>query len=396
MFYIKKIKQSKKNNPSLSFSIMNLNEEWAKFIAEYSENLVIDDNESETSEASSDFSLAPPISDSEVPPCSDMYISTRSKIIFLNQTIDLKTVFWNIPVIPYGVASEGVIKKQMKFNSLTPEELADIQERVRDLDYVEQHIIRSINNPEGRVKFKDIRKISVGLCKKDLLTYRSKKKSAFYNCFVLIVRLLCKVSNVYKEHHVKIFNTGKVGVVGVQTIESFYEILNFVVRSMQPFVDKPLAFDENTSETILINSNFSTGFLINREVFYDILKKKYNVEAIYDPCSYPGIQCKYTYSKPRPNECPINVLVRNNEELKNKKSIKVSFMIFRTGSILIVGKCEELVLTIVYNFLKEVIAENFSRICQSTQMAPIDADPKKGKKKNSVITCDISFRKDSV
>lgn len=373
---------------------MNLNEEWAKFISEYSENLENDDNDSETSDTLSDFSDTDshiaPISELVVPPCSNMYISTRSKIIFLNQAIDLKSVFWNIPVIPYASACQGVIKKQMKFNSLNPEELEDIQFRVRDLDYVDQHIIRSINNPEGRVKFKDIRKISIGLCKKDLLTYRCKKKSAFYNCFVLIVRLFCKTSNEYKEHHVKIFNTGKVGVVGVQTMESFYEILNFVVSSIQPFVEEPLAFDESSSETILINSNFSTGFLINREVFYDILKKKYSVEAIYDPCSYPGIQCKYIFSKPRPNECPLNVLIRNNDELKNKKSIKVSFMIFRTGSILIVGKCEELVLTIVYNFLKEVIADNFSRICQSTQITQPDTETKKVKKKNSVITCNIT------
>ena len=34
-----------------------------------------------------------------------------------------------------------------------------------------------------------------------------KKKGAFYNCFALIIRI--KEKNVYKEVHIKIFNTGK-------------------------------------------------------------------------------------------------------------------------------------------------------------------------------------------
>ena len=27
-----------------------------------------------------------------------------------------------------------------------------------------------------------------------------------------------------------------------------------------------------------------------------ILKMKYNLQPIYDPCSYPGIQCKFYYN----------------------------------------------------------------------------------------------------
>ena len=58
-------------------------------------------------------------------------------------------------------------------------------------------------NADGKVKFKDIRKISIGTCKKDILSYRSKKKSAFYNCFVLILRV--KEDDIFKEIHVKVF-----------------------------------------------------------------------------------------------------------------------------------------------------------------------------------------------
>ncbi len=36
-----------------------------------------------------------------------------------------------------------------------------------------------IDNPNGRIKFKDTRKISIGLSKKDIMTYRSKKNKHF-------------------------------------------------------------------------------------------------------------------------------------------------------------------------------------------------------------------------
>lgn len=377
---------------------MNVDEEWANFIATSKTNYESSDSESESidesqvNEEEDENAVA-----EEKPICSEMYVSTKSKIVFLNQAVDLKTVFWQIPIIDYAMPRNGVIKKQMKFNSLNREDAERVQKEVTAYEYVEQYVIRSIDNPDGRIKFKDIRKISVGLAKKDLLSHRCKKKSAFYNCFVLILRLFSESSQEFKEHHVKIFNTGKVGVVGVQTMESFYEVLDFIVACMKPYFPEPLSYKKETCETILINSNFNTNFLINREAFYDVLKDEYNMEAIYDPCSYPGIQCKYSYGA---NNCHLTQLIKEAETLQKKEQIKVSFMIFRTGSILIVGKCDEHVLSIVYNFLKTIIEKHFKQICQVNKGKWIDNSltikaPKKIKKKNSFITSSTAFFEDS-
>ena len=47
-----------------------------------------------------------------IPKCSELYISTKTKICYLNKnTIDVKTVFWKIPVIDYYIPKNGVIKK---------------------------------------------------------------------------------------------------------------------------------------------------------------------------------------------------------------------------------------------------------------------------------------------
>jgi len=297
---------------------------------------------------------------SETPKASSIYISTKTKLGYLNRTIDLNKVFWEIPVIPYAKPCNGVIKKQKKFNSLTIEELKYIEEKLKLENYYEEHIITSINNPSGRVKFKDIRKVSIGISKKDIMSYRSKKKSAFYNCFVMIVRIL--VDQTYKEFHVKIFNTGKIEIPGIQSEEVFQLLLQLVITILQPHIPEKLEYNIDSEETVLINSNFNCGFFINREILYDILKFKYNIQSIYDPCSYPGIQCKFYYNPDLEDQIGCQISEEDKKKFKNMK--EVSFMVFRTGSVLIVGRCDESVLMIIYEFLKIILNNEFKQICQ--------------------------------
>ena len=292
------------------------------------------------------------------PESSDIYISTKSKIAYLTDAIDLR-IFWDIPVINYGTPANGVIKKQIKINSTTPEELDLIQQKLKKEEYFDEQIITSIDNPTGRIKFKDIRKITVGLSKKDILSYRSKKKQAFYNCFVIILRI--KIQDIFKEFHVKVFNTGKLEIPGIQSDESFETVLKTIVNTIQPFISIPVTY-KKTSDTVLINSNFNCGFFVNREVLYDILKYKYNIHAIYDPCSYPGIQCKFYYNNDLTEQTGRQISKENCENYKN--IVQVSFMIFRTGSVLIVGMCNDDVLLEIYKFLKILLKTEFQHICQ--------------------------------
>ena len=109
------------------------------------------------------------------------------------------------------------------------------KENLKNEVYFDEQIITSIQNPTGRIKFKDIRKISVGISKKDIISYRIKKKSAFYNCFVLIIRL--KVLDSFKEFHIKVFNTGKFEIPGIQSEHTFDLILTQIIKILQPYVE---------------------------------------------------------------------------------------------------------------------------------------------------------------
>jgi hypothetical protein len=371
---------------------LNIDKEWENFISSSYDGDDISDYDPEDNinnfvEEIASANLSMEIN-SETPKASAIYISTKTKIAYLNMPIELKNVFWFIPVIPYARPCNGVIKKQMKFNSTTVEELDFIQSKLTTETYFEEHIITNINNPTGRIKFKDIRKISIGISKKDIMSYRCKKKSAFYNCFVLIVRM--KIADLFKEFHVKVFNTGKLEIPGVQNETTFQLLLNEVIQILQPFIADKLSYKENSEETVLINSNFNCGFYINREELYDILKMKYNIQSIYDPCSYPGIQCKFYYNPDVGIQCGSQISEENKSLYKNIN--EVSFMIFRTGSVLIVGKCDENVLMIIYEFLKVVLNNEYKNISQKNveHMASNLKDNKKTKIRKKNITVSIN------
>jgi len=344
---------------------MNIDEEWENFISSGCDDDISSDDEDineiikkdgeEFVSANLEFDL-----NAEAPKATDIYISTKTKIAYLNKQIDLKEIFWQVPIIPYAKPCNGVVKKQMKFNSLNPEDLQFIQDKLKLETYFEEHVITHIDNPSGRIKFKDTRKISIGVSKKDLLSYRCKKKSAFYNCFVLILRL--KIDDAFKEFHVKVFNTGKLEIPGIQSETTFQVILENVILTLQPYIKDKLAYKPDTEETVLINSNFNCGFFINREALDDILKYKYNIQSIYDPCSYPGIQCKFYYNPDVSVQNGCQISEENKHLYKNVK--EVSFMIFRTGSVLIVGRCDENVLFTIYDYLKVILHNEYKNICQ--------------------------------
>lgn len=278
----------------------------------------------------------------DIPKSTDIYISTKTKIAYLSQEIDLDKTFWNTDVIHYHKQEEGVVKKQMKFNFTDEESVNTISKKIENLKNVDEHIISRIVNPTGRIKFRDIRKISIGLCQKDILSFRSKKRSAFYNCFVLILRV--NSDNKFKEIHVKVFNTGKLEIPGIRDDDILIYTLELLVKILRKSSGNDnITYDLSKSETVLINSNFNCGFYLNRDKLLDILKYKYKIDCLFDSCQYPGIQCKYNYEY-------------------NDKKYKLSFMIFRTGSILIVGKCDEVVLFKVYDIIKEILENEYNEI----------------------------------
>ena len=100
----------------------NIDDEWADFVSSGYNCDEPSGDECEDLETLND--------DSYVPTSSEIYISTKTKIAYLNQPINLN-LFWEIPVIPYALPVNGVVKKQIKLNSATSEDLELTHEKLK-------------------------------------------------------------------------------------------------------------------------------------------------------------------------------------------------------------------------------------------------------------------------
>ena len=373
----------------------SVDEEWSKYLSGDFEEYVNEKDDNIKSENNS--IITENIIDSEtskIPRCEDLYISTKTKVLFLNTSIDINDIFWKIPIIEYSTQSNGIIKKQMKVVSKTPEEYEILKERLKNIPYYNENIIKQIHNPDARrIKFKDERKITIGLSKKDIMNSRSKVKNAFYNCFAIIFRFLFEGS--FKEIHVKIFNTGKLEIPGILNKNILSLVKSMIIDLLNNILpSNNIDFIEHTSDNnVLINSNFNCGFFINRDLLHSILKNKYSIDTAFDPCSYPGVKCKYYFN----NSLGFDIKTQNGcidqndfnmtitQLIESKKYTEVSFMIFRTGSCLIIGNCSEDILLFIYDFIKNVLQTEYHTIAVHNETPIVKNKEKKIKKKTIIF-----------
>ncbi len=329
--------------------------------------------------------------------CGELYISTKTKVIFLNKSgIDLNALFWEVPVIEYWRPMEGVVNKQIKIESNTPEEYEELVKRLKTVPYYTESAIKQINNPTARrIKFKDQRKITVGICKKDIMNCRGRVRKAFDNCFAIIMRY--KMDNVFREIHVKIFATGKLEIPGILNEDMLNKTREMLIHVLQPYFDEPLGFlDSNPEDNVLINSNFNCGFYVNREKLFMILRERYGVETSFDPCIYPGIKCKFYFNNDlgfdtetqRGYITDEDCTMKMSELNMNKKYTEVSFMIFRTGSCLIVGNCTEKILNYVYDFIKKILMDERENIITMSEEQQVKNKTPKQRKRLVAMTQD--------
>lgn len=383
----------------------NVNEEWHHFLHQEINfaNTLDDVSFQEETEAPKPFKK--PTADAIAPSSQPLFISTQTKCLYLSEPMDIERIFWLIPIQEYWIPRPGVIKKQKKMVCQNSEEYQVYSQKLSLVkNYYEENIIKMIDNidhaPEGqntrvlkkkwnykpaeeladaatddlyvksrrRVKYKNERKLTIGMSKKDILNSRKKKKlGAFYNCFALVVRF-CGNNQDFYEFHVKIFNTGKLEIPGRFSNTVLEQIKQMILDILQPFCETPLTFIDG-KDGVLINSNFHCGYVIDRDEFFQIIRNKYGIESSYNSSSYQGVKCKFYFN----NEMGLDVesqtgrmlekdAMKMKELAKSHKYTKIAFMVFRTGSCIIVGNCSQEVLYFIYDFIVRLLKKEYYNI----------------------------------
>uniref|UniRef100_A0A6C0H633 Uncharacterized protein n=1 Tax=viral metagenome TaxID=1070528 RepID=A0A6C0H633_9ZZZZ len=316
---------------------------------------------------------------------SELYISTISKVFQLNRPIDL-SVFWNIDIIDYDTFQEGIIKKEQQFIFYNKNEYIEFEEKYLKkyyyYNFVNYKTMESDNILNKHKKFKDVWNVSIGISKSNFI---NKKKKYFINCFILIMRI--KIQDSFKEFHIKIFNTGKIDIPGIKNDHHIQIILANIIKILDNASNSSFQFLDK-QETILINSNFSSGYYFYQNKFYDLLKNKYNIKCFYDTsCFYQGIQCDIYYDLINDKLC-VSIPYKTEEKkmtkinIKNKNSqfVNIKIKIFRTGKINILGKFEKNVLYKSFDFIKNILNTEYEQIYEKHPEINKDIKPPKCKK----------------
>jgi hypothetical protein len=324
-----------------------------------------------------------PVDASHPPKCGDIYISTKTKITYLNlKDIDVAELFWAIPIMPYTTEANGIIKKQVKITCETIEKYEEVMKKASGVTNVQINRIMKKNkksvvlsneetieqgSSQINKKNKYVCKMNVGMSNKDVLSHRVKNKSAFYNCLVLIFRI--KHNDVFKEVNVKIFNTGKLSFPGMLLNDLMDATMHELISMLQQFYpDQVVTRHSGEADTVLINSNFNCGYEIDRDKLFHVLHYGYGIHCEYDPCKYPGIRCVYFQNDKYPEAKGICKCTKSCADKRKSivagetKCTGIAFMIFRTGSTLIVGRCDEVLLNVIYEYLKCILEKEYQKV----------------------------------
>jgi TATA-box binding protein (TBP) (component of TFIID and TFIIIB) len=321
--------------------------------------------------------------DIEQPIGGHLHISTQTKIAYLTEPIDILTVFWKIPIMEFHEFKTGILKKQIKLTSLSREDVAKNKEMI-EKEYIGNLMI--ISEREKGDTYKCVQKASAGLSNKDVLTYKPfSGKRAFYNCFALVIRI--EIEGEFKEFHIKVFNTGKIEIPGIKDMPQMrLAMRQFLIMLKQYYPD--IEYKDNI-RTILINSNFNCGYEVERDKCQRVLSGKYNLISMYDPCLYPGVQCKFYYNAMKATQDGICTCMKRCSKKGSGEGEgqckEVSFMVFRTGSVLIVGNCDEEQLYIIYEKLKDIFNKDYRVMYSGKQEAPKQTLTKKPRSKTFIV-----------
>ncbi len=168
-----------------------------------------------------------------------------------------------------------------------------------------------------------------------------------------------------KKVNVKLFNNGKVQMTGLKYEEHGADVLDILIptilRTDKAYDNKILDTDTIKYTPIniaCINSDFSIGYPIKREVLYsEIVNLGYY--SSYEPCIYPGVNSKYYYNKSSDDgicHC-INPCTGKGDGCSDGGCKKITIAVFKSGETIITGARSREQLNIAHKFITNFVKE---------------------------------------
>jgi len=193
-----------------------------------------------------------------------------------------------------------------------------------------------------------------------------KKRTSFQNQLTVIVNIDDK-----RKANIKLFKNGKIQMTGFQSEEQGKSAIDGIIHiiknnsiDLSEYVSDIDNFECSDFRIVMINSDFTLGFKVRREILYEILSNN-NIFVTYEPDIYPGVNTKFYF-----NETNKENGICNCTKTCNGKGTgngdgdckKVTIAIFQSGAIIITGsRCHEQMYE-AYNFINHIISDNIDKI----------------------------------
>jgi len=213
---------------------------------------------------------------------------------------------------------------------------------------------------------------------KDIMLKPKTTKTSFFNQASIVVRR--EISPlVWKEINVKLFRNGGIQMTGVRSMEMSADTLRWLVAFLQRTCAEPV-FETTPviqkEQIQLVNTDFSIGAKIRRDVLHRILSDEYGLNSSYESAIYQGVKTKYFYNSCRPaghppGICPCPQLCKGTGEggaIGHCKKITISP--FQTGQVIITGARTMEQINEGYEFIKSVFTAHAERILRKQYVLP--------------------------
>lgn len=267
---------------------------------------------------------------------SSLRISTITTTAQLGTKIHLDALYDQIPVLEYWDLNDGVLK--MEFN--------------------------------GSVK---------GTSFKDIMLKPKESKTSFFNQATLVIRREISPLN-WKEINVKLFRNGGVQMTGVRSLEMSSEALHWLIGYLSATCTSARIFESapriHKEEIQLVNTDFSIGAKVRRDMLHRILSDVYHLNSSYESAIYQGVKTKYFYNAQRPaghppGLCPCAKLCKGTGDgSKIGECKKITISPFQTGQVIITGARTMEQINEAYEFIKKVFSDHADEILRKQYVLP--------------------------
>ena len=250
----------------------------------------------------------------------------------------------------------------------------------------------------GDIKKKKVKRKKTGVIKKVKHKRVGVEGDDFYNQATFVVNPSGNLEN--RNVTIELFSNGSVSLTGVKQINDGKDSVNYLVNIMNKNRSDVVSLYHGESKkdsdikmtnykTTMINSNYSLGFGIDRDILYEILSKEMGMYVSFNSKKYAGVKISFMYnekklvqngvcnckeSDDKKSVCACKNFKENgvcdcysyckvNKKFKNmNKCSVITVAVFNKGNIIITGSKDFNHSLATYDFLNKLIKLRYSDI----------------------------------